>query len=64
MVEARAGLLPVAASVDDASEAELSRSTGPSPASTPTWDEFRAAMAAERRFPLILDIEQIYAMAS
>lgn len=63
VVEARAELLPVAASVDDASVEDLVGIYRELSGEHPDWAEFRQAMVADRRLPLHLHVERVYGMA-
>lgn len=59
-----AELLPVTTDPHDASADELvSIYRAVSGGEHPDWDEFRAAMVADRRLPLLLHIERVYGSA-
>jgi PPOX class probable F420-dependent enzyme len=63
VAEARAELMPTAAAPDDASVEELIdiyRSVG---GEHPDWDDYRRAMVADRRVPLLLHVERVYGLA-
>ena len=63
VAEARAELTPVAERPDDPTVDELVGLYRAVQGEHPNWDEFRAAMVAERRLVLRLHVERIYGMA-
>lgn len=60
VAECHAELLPVAAAPDDASVEELIDIYRAISGEHPDWDEYRAAMVADRRVPLLLHVERVY----
>ena len=62
VADARAELMPVAASPDDDSVRELIRIYRAVRGEHPDWDEYRQAMIAERRVPLLLHVQHIYGL--
>lgn len=60
VAECRAELLPVAATPDDASVDELVAIYRAISGEHPDWDEYRHAMVADHRIPLLLHIERMY----
>ncbi|MEV0153335.1 PPOX class F420-dependent oxidoreductase [Micromonospora sp. NPDC050686] len=62
VAEARAELTPVAERPDDPTVAELVGLYRSVQGEHPDWDDFRAAMVAERRLVLRLHVERIYGM--
>ncbi|MGK5440686.1 PPOX class F420-dependent oxidoreductase [Micromonospora sp. URMC 105] len=63
VAEARAELTPVAERPDDPTVEELIGLYRAVQGEHPDWDDFRAAMVAERRLVLRLHVERIYGMA-
>ncbi|MFI7573744.1 PPOX class F420-dependent oxidoreductase [Micromonospora sp. NPDC049497] len=63
VAEARAELTPVAERPDDPTVGELVGLYRAVQGEHPNWDEFRAAMVAERRLVLRLHVERIYGVA-
>ncbi|MBM0227932.1 MULTISPECIES: PPOX class F420-dependent oxidoreductase [Micromonospora] len=62
VAEARAELTPVAERPDDATVEELIGLYRAVQGEHPDWDDFRAAMVAERRLVLRLHVERVYGM--
>ncbi|NNG38832.1 PPOX class F420-dependent oxidoreductase [Flexivirga sp. ID2601S] len=62
-VDATATLLPVAQAPDDASVEELISIYRAIGGEHPDWDDYRAAMVADRRVPLHLHVDRIYGIA-
>ncbi|GAB3185314.1 PPOX class probable F420-dependent enzyme [Micromonospora palomenae] len=62
VAEARAELTPVAAGPDDPTVEELIGLYRAVQGEHPDWDDFRAAMVAERRLVLRLHVERLYGM--
>ncbi|MGN9919639.1 PPOX class F420-dependent oxidoreductase [Micromonospora palomenae] len=62
VAEARAELTPVAAGPDDPTAEELIGLYRAVQGEHPDWDDFRAAMVAERRLVLRLHVERLYGM--
>ncbi|WP_265445586.1 PPOX class F420-dependent oxidoreductase [Flexivirga meconopsidis] len=62
-VDATATLLPVAQTPDDASVEELISIYRAVNGEHPDWDDYRAAMVADRRVPLHLHVDRIYGSA-
>jgi PPOX class probable F420-dependent enzyme len=60
VAEGTASLSPVAAEPDDATVDELVDIYRAIAGEHPDWDEFRAAMVADRRLALTIDIERFY----
>ncbi|TWJ26307.1 PPOX class probable F420-dependent enzyme [Micromonospora endolithica] len=63
VAEARAELTPVAERADDPTVAELVGLYRAVQGEHPDWDDYRAAMVAERRLVLRLHVERVYGMA-
>jgi PPOX class probable F420-dependent enzyme len=63
VAEVRAELLPVAAATDDPSVDELVSIYRAIGGEHPDWDEYRAAMVADHRVPLLLHVERLYGLA-
>ncbi|MFG1951030.1 PPOX class F420-dependent oxidoreductase [Micromonospora sp. NPDC048830] len=63
VAEARAELTPVAQRPDDPTVEELVGLYRAVQGEHPDWDDFRAAMVAERRLVLRLYVERLYGMA-
>ena len=63
VAEARAELTPVAERPDDPTVEELVGLYRAVQGEHPNWDEFRAAMVAERRLVLRLHVERVYGAA-
>jgi PPOX class probable F420-dependent enzyme len=64
VAEARAELTPVAERPDDPTVEELIGLYRAVRGEHPDWDDFRAAMVAERRLVLRLHVERLYGMPS
>ncbi|MBM0259173.1 PPOX class F420-dependent oxidoreductase [Micromonospora sp. 4G55] len=62
VAEARAELTPVATGPDDPTVEELIGLYRAVQGEHPDWDDFRAAMVAERRLVLRLHVERVYGM--
>ncbi|MEU5938684.1 PPOX class F420-dependent oxidoreductase [Micromonospora sp. NPDC047548] len=62
VAEARAELTPVAQRADDPTVEELIGLYRAVQGEHPDWDDFRAAMVAERRLVLRLHVERVYGM--
>ncbi|MEV0723970.1 PPOX class F420-dependent oxidoreductase [Micromonospora purpureochromogenes] len=62
VAEARAELTPVAGGPDDPTVEELIGLYRAVQGEHPDWDDFRAAMVAERRLVLRLHVERLYGM--
>ncbi|MBY8873304.1 PPOX class F420-dependent oxidoreductase [Micromonospora sp. PLK6-60] len=62
VAEARAELTPVAERADDPTVTELVELYRSVQGEHPDWDDFRAAMVAERRLVLRLHVERVYGM--
>ncbi|WP_446216578.1 PPOX class F420-dependent oxidoreductase [Micromonospora sp. IBHARD004] len=62
VAEARAELTPMAERPDDATVEELIGLYRSVQGEHPDWDDFRAAMVAERRLVLRLHVERVYGM--
>ncbi|MEV0806182.1 PPOX class F420-dependent oxidoreductase [Micromonospora sp. NPDC050200] len=62
VAEARAELTPVAQRADDPTVEELVGLYRAVQGEHPDWDDFRAAMVAERRLVLRLHVERVYGM--
>ncbi len=60
VAEGRAQLSPVAERPDDATVEELVEIYRLISGEHPDWDEFRAAMVADRRLVLTIDIDKLY----
>ncbi|MGH8968066.1 MAG: PPOX class F420-dependent oxidoreductase, partial [Actinomycetes bacterium] len=63
VVEANASLGPVAARIDDSVTDQLVEHYAGIRGEHPDWDEFRAAMVAERRLLVRLDLTRVYGWA-
>ena len=63
VAEGTAELTPVAAAPDDATVEELVDVYRAVAGEHPDWDEFRAAMVAERRLALRIPVDRVYGMA-
>lgn len=63
VAEVRAEIWPVSTDPADASADELVDIYRTLSGEHPDWDEFRAAMVAERRLPLHLHVERVYGVA-
>ncbi len=63
VAECRAELLPPAAAPDDASVEELIEIYRAIVGEHPDWDDYRSAMVADRRVPLLLHVERVYGSA-
>ncbi len=63
VAEARAELMPTAASTDDASVEELVDIYRAIGGEHPDWDEYRRAMVQDGRVPLLLHVERVYGLA-
>jgi PPOX class probable F420-dependent enzyme len=60
VAEGKASLSPVAAAPDDPTVTELIEVYRAIRGEHPDWDEFRAAMVADRRLVLTIDVDHIY----
>ncbi len=63
VAEGSAELMPVASDPNDASVDELVSIYRAIGGEHPDWDEYRAAMVADRRIPLLIHVERIYGLS-